>query len=1076
MAEKIPGPRPLPGIGTLYTIKSHTALPSLMEVGRKYGEIHLQQLPGLAPLLAISSQRLVNEICDEDRFYKHIHPDLENLRPGGHDGLITAYTWEPNWGKAHRILMPAFSPKALRVMYDNMSDIAEQLVLKWERLAEDEEIDVPSDFTRLTLDTIALCAFSFRFNSFYSEQLHPFVESMMEALRIAGERTGKPEFVQKMNVKQKNAFQFHIERMQKICDSLIEQRRRDPHQDRESDILDTMLQAVDPKTGEHLPSDNVRNNLITFLVAGHETTSGMLSFALYLLMNNQSEMKKAREQVDQALQGKFPSFDDLPKLGYLDQVLRETLRLYPTAPAFAVTPYEKTTIGATDTSEGYEVNPGDIVLTMIPELHRDPEVWAEPDRFDPERFSFENAQKIKQNAWKPFGNGARACIGRGFALQEAQLVLAIILQRFDFEFADPNYELKIAANLTTKPDDFTIHVRPRQDGPTALRRGQSNIRTTEPGSKKAATTQPTAQVANHGTPMQVLYGSNAGTAKGFAEEIAQFGKEAGFDVSLSTLDDAVRAVRSSGPVIVVAASYEGLPPDNARAFVDWITSEAEKGEAGELSEVQYAVFGCGNTEWASTYQRIPTLIADSFAACGATALVERGVADARADFLGDFATWKRSFIAAIAETYGIKELGGAQDDAFEVEILEPNETANINQALGAAHFDQFSVIASTRLTDPDADVRRHKYALTLQLPDGAGYDTGDYVEVMPRNSNAAVQRVLALLGLPWSTQISLSAEAAGIPAHTPQTLGDVLAAAYDLNAPVSKAAIQRFLDRAECPPDEVLLRSLLDNETYFQEVVEKRLSLCDLVERLHALTLRPAEVFEFIPPLLPRRYSISSSALAQPHAVDLTVSVIDEAARSGQGNYQGIASNYLASLPVGTVVDARIVPGPDSFQMPKDLSKPMLLVGSGSGIAPLRGFLQELAHRKAAGESVATAHLYFGCRSESADYLYHDQLEEFAAQGLVELHPAFSRHTRQQNGTTVRYAQDAVLADSVNIQQLLAQGAEVFVCGAVDTVVPGARKAFQEIFEQQAPSPEAGIEQFSFFEHDEARFHVEAFS
>jgi cytochrome P450/NADPH-cytochrome P450 reductase len=248
-----------------------------------------------------------------------------------------------------------------------------------------------------------------------------------------------------------------------LADRLIAERRRDPalgRRDpalgRRGDLLDVMLTAVDHKTDEMLGDDNIRSQLMTFLVAGHETTSGLLSFAIWLLLNHPEALARARAQVDAVLGGETPTVGRIAQLKYVERVLMETLRLWPTAPAFAVRPLAETVIGGR-----YRVTPDDILFVLLPILHRDPAVWDAPEAFRPERFEPDNVEKLPPNAWKPFGHGRRSCIGRGFALQEASLVLAMILQRFDLTFADPDYRLKVGETLTLKPVGLRIHARRR---------------------------------------------------------------------------------------------------------------------------------------------------------------------------------------------------------------------------------------------------------------------------------------------------------------------------------------------------------------------------------------------------------------------------------------------------------------------------------------------------------------------------------------------------------------------------------------------------------------------------------------
>ena len=155
-------------------------------MARRYGPIYRIKLPGGGSRIVVSGYELVDELCDESRFDKMLGPGLKVLvrvRLGG--GLFTSETSDPNWRKAHNVLLPAFSMDAMRGYHPMMLDIAVQLMQKWERLNPDDTVDVPADMTRLTLDTIALCGFDYRFNSFYRDTPHPFVVAMLGVLEAA---------------------------------------------------------------------------------------------------------------------------------------------------------------------------------------------------------------------------------------------------------------------------------------------------------------------------------------------------------------------------------------------------------------------------------------------------------------------------------------------------------------------------------------------------------------------------------------------------------------------------------------------------------------------------------------------------------------------------------------------------------------------------------------------------------------------------------------------------------------------------------------------------------------------------
>src|SRR5262249_33970611 len=195
------------------------------------------------------------------------------------------------------------------------------------------------------------------------------------------------------------------------------------------------------------------------------------------------------------------------------------------------------------------------------------------------------------NAWKPFGNGQRACIGRGFAMHEAALAIGMILQRF--RLVDVHrYQMHLKETLTIKPDGFKIKVRPRSDKDRDALAGQAAAAAAAPKARRAPTTRP-----GHNTPMLVLYGSNLGTAEELATRMADLAEINGFATRLGTLDDYVGKLPEEGGVLIICASYNGAAPDNAAQFVKWLGSDLPK---DAFAKVRYAVFGCGNSDWAAT--------------------------------------------------------------------------------------------------------------------------------------------------------------------------------------------------------------------------------------------------------------------------------------------------------------------------------------------------------------------------------------------------------------------------------------------------------------------------------------------
>ncbi len=220
---------------------------------------------------------------------------------------------------------------------------------------------------------------------------------------------------------------------------------------------------------------------------------------------------------------------------------------------------------------------------------------------------------------------------------EATLVLGMLLQRF--EFGDhASYQLEVSEAMTLKPVGLTVTVRPRtgRTWGASPRRVEVGLGTDPTVPATPARETPTVAAGRHATPLLVLYGSNLGTAEDLAARLVREAVDRGYAARSAPLDDHTDDLPSTGAVVVVTASYNGQPPDNAGRFCSWLAGVAPSGAA---SEVRFAVFGCGNRDWAETYQRVPMRIDEELAAYGATRVHARGEGDARGDFDGQFEAW-----------------------------------------------------------------------------------------------------------------------------------------------------------------------------------------------------------------------------------------------------------------------------------------------------------------------------------------------------------------------------------------------------------------------------------------------------
>ncbi len=566
----IPRPPTKPVVGNMLSLDSTAPVQNLARLARELGPIFWLDMMG-APLVVVSGHDLVHELSDEKRFDKAVRGPLRRVRAVAGDGLFTADTSEPNWSKAHNILLQPFGNRAMQSYHPSMVDIADQLVKKWERLNGDEEIDVVHDMTALTLDTIGLCGFDYRFNSFYRRDYHPFVESLVRSLETIMMIRGLPMENLWMQ-KRRRDLAGDVAFMNRMVDEIVAERRKNAEAAADKkDMLGAMMTGVDRSTGEQLDDVNIRYQINTFLIAGHETTSGLLSCTLYALLKHPEVLRKAYEEVDRVLGPDLnakPTYQQVTQLTYITQILKEALRLWPPAPAYGISPLNDETIGGK-----YKLKKNTFITVLVLALHRDPSVWGpNPDAFDPENFSRKAEAARPVNAWKPFGNGQRACIGRGFAMHEAALAIGMILQRF--KLIDVNrYQMHLKETLTIKPDGFKIKVRPRTEKDRGAYAGRTAV--TAAASGDAAT--PRAQTRpGHNTPLLVLYGSNLGTAEELATRVADLAEVNGFATRLAPLDDYVGNLPKEGGVLIFCASYNGAPPDNATQFTNGLAATCRR--------------------------------------------------------------------------------------------------------------------------------------------------------------------------------------------------------------------------------------------------------------------------------------------------------------------------------------------------------------------------------------------------------------------------------------------------------------------------------------------------------------------
>lgn len=517
---------------------------------------------------------------------------------------------------------------------------------------------------------------------------------------------------------------------------------------------------------------------------------------MYRLLQNPQAYMKAQQEVDSVV-GKGPiNVDHLSKLPYISAILREALRLDSPIPAIAIEPREDLLMGGK-----YPVKKGEPIINLLAKAHLDPKVYGDDaDQFRPERMlddEFERLGREFPNCWKPFGNGMRACIGRPFAWQEALLVMAMLLQNFNFVL-EPGYKMTLKQTLTIKPKDMHFRAILR-DGldPTSLEcrlsgRDAAQAKTEEEPARAAA-----GKGESAGVPITVLYGSNSGTCEALAHRLASDAPSHGFRVAtIDCMDGGKGALPTGHPVVLVTASYEGQPPDNAGHFVAWLEERVAAG-GDTLSGVPYAVFGCGNKDWVQTFHRVPKLVDESLSNAGAERVVAMGLSDVSAGTtFTDFETWEDDTLwPALKAKYQTVDTKEGGDKGLTVEVLHPRTSA-LRQDV------QDATVVEARSLTGGQHAKRH---VEIQLPKGMTYTAGDYLSILPLNPEKAVHRVMRRLQIPRDAHLSISSEGhTSLPVDCSVPATHVLEAYVELQQPATKRVSYCIRFQSMCFANQVV--------------------------------------------------------------------------------------------------------------------------------------------------------------------------------------------------------------------------------------------------------------------------------
>ncbi|NMO15431.1 cytochrome P450 [Pyxidicoccus fallax] len=432
-----PGPRGEPLLGCVRELRRNP-LDFFTKQVREYGDV-VRIRVGPVYVTAVAHPDPVRHVLqDNARNYNKQTRGFAVIRELLGQGLLTSEG--DFWLRQRRLAQPAFHRQRLagfaRTMVDTSVDLANALE---SRIATGQPFDVAEDFNHLTLRIAGLTLFG----TDVGDESRAIGEALGRAQTFANERlTQLIPIPRALPLPSHRQFNRDVATLDRVVRTIIERRHQQGGE--HHDLLQMLMEARDEDTGERMSDTQLRDEVLTLLLAGHETTASALAWTVVLLSRNPDARRRLEEELSRELGGRAPTVEDLPKLAYTRRVVDESLRLYPPAWIFSRAAIQDDVVG------GFRVPRGTFVLLLPWVTHRHPKLWNNPEAFDPDRFLPEHERERPRFAWFPFGGGPRQCIGNQFALMELVLVLATLCQRVRLELA-PGHPFAPAPAITLRP-------------------------------------------------------------------------------------------------------------------------------------------------------------------------------------------------------------------------------------------------------------------------------------------------------------------------------------------------------------------------------------------------------------------------------------------------------------------------------------------------------------------------------------------------------------------------------------------------------------------------------------------------
>jgi cytochrome P450 len=434
--ERAPGPRGIPFLGSLFDAWRNP-LKLLHEGARDHGNVVRFRF-GVYRYVLVSGLTEIQHVLVKNQKNYTKSRSYQGVKLVLGDGLLTSEG--EFWRRQRRLTQPAFHPQRLRGLARTMAELTGDTIGRWQALPDSgRTLDMHGEMMRLTFRIVGETLFS----SDVEGDAQAIGKAMTIAMQFANDYIEQLLLVPPWLPLPKNIrFRKALATLDALVYRLIEEHRRES--DHEGDLLGMLMSATDDADGKGMTPKQLRDEVMTLVLAGFETTANALTWSLYLLAKHPSVAGKLEEEAIRVLGGRQPTFEDLPRLEYTERVFLESMRLYPPAWCFERQAVEADEVG------GYSIPAGTTIAVCPYVLHRNPAYWENPDDFDPDRFLPERSTERSRFAYLPFGDGPRICIGKGFAMMEAKIVLAMLAGAFHLRLAGED-DVEVAPAITLRP-------------------------------------------------------------------------------------------------------------------------------------------------------------------------------------------------------------------------------------------------------------------------------------------------------------------------------------------------------------------------------------------------------------------------------------------------------------------------------------------------------------------------------------------------------------------------------------------------------------------------------------------------